>query len=109
MPGPRTRIDNHSRGMELSKKAGVSFGRRLNEQKSWRKLYTDHQRGQYYEHSSRSIVPRELKEKQRYLPLLSFSRWDQEIYSLGGGNKDHGRAMLMLQALMPRFAQGPRV
>jgi len=23
MPGPRTRIDNHQRGMELSKKAGV--------------------------------------------------------------------------------------
>ena len=32
-------------------------------QKSWRKLDTDHQRGQYYKHCSRSIVPRELKER----------------------------------------------
>jgi len=32
--------------------------------KSRRKLDTDHQRGQYYEHCSRSIVPRELKERQ---------------------------------------------
>ena len=58
-----------------------------NEQ-SWRKLDTDHQRVQYYEHCSRSIVPRELKERQRCLPLLSFSRRDEEIYSSGGKKKD---------------------
>jgi len=43
------------------------LGRRLNEQKSWRKLVKDHQCDQYYEHCSRSIVPRELKEKQQYI------------------------------------------
>ena len=36
----------------------------------------------------RSIVPREWKERQRCLPLLSFSRWDKEIYSSGGKKKD---------------------
>jgi len=51
-------------------------------------LDTDHQRGRHYEHCSRSIVPQELKERQRCLPLLSFSRWDEEIYSSGGGKKD---------------------
>ena len=40
--------------------------------------------GQYYGYCSRSIVPRELKKKERCLPLLSFSRWDEEIYSSGG-------------------------
>jgi len=53
-----------------------------------RKLDTDHQRGQYYEHCSRTIVPRELKETQRCLPLLSFSRRDEKIYSSRGGKKD---------------------
>jgi len=62
--------------------------RRQSEQKSWRKLDSDHQRGQYYEHCSRSIVPRESKEQQRCLPLLSFSRRDEEIYSSGGKKKD---------------------
>jgi len=64
------------------------FRRRLNEQKSWRTLDTNHQRGQYYEHCSRSIVPRELKEKQRCLPLLSFSRQDEEMYSSGVVGED---------------------
>jgi len=41
------------------------FARRLNEQKSWRKLDIDYQRGHYYEHCSRSIVPQELKGKQQ--------------------------------------------
>jgi len=40
-------------------------------------------RALYYEHCSRSIVPRELKEKQKCLPLLSFSRRDEEIYFSG--------------------------
>jgi len=84
--------------MELFKKAGVLgsheqaliklFGKRRNEQKSWKKLDTDHQRGQYYEHCTRSIVPRELKERLRCLPLLSFSRQDEEIYCSGGKKKD---------------------
>jgi len=52
------------------------------------RLDTDHQRGQYYEHCSRSIVLQELKKKPRCLPLLSFSRRDEEIYSAGGGKKD---------------------
>jgi len=52
------------------------------------KLDTDHQRGQYYEYCSRSIVPRELKEKQRCLPLLFLSRRDEEIYSFEGKKKD---------------------
>ena len=56
--------------------------------KNWRKLDTDHQRGQYYEHCSRSIVPRELKKKKQCLSLLPFSRRDEEIYSSGGGKKD---------------------
>ena len=46
-----------------------------------RTLDTEHQRGQYYKHCSRSIMPRELKERQRYLALLSCSRRDEEIYS----------------------------
>jgi len=53
----------------------------------------DHQRGQYYEHCSRSIVPRELKEKQRCQPLLSFSRRDEEIYSSGGGERTNSGNM----------------
>jgi len=52
------------------------FGRRLNEHKSCRKLDTDDCCGQYYEHRSRSIVPRELKKKKRCLTLLSFNQWD---------------------------------
>jgi len=39
-------------------------------------------------HQRRSIVPRELQEKQRCLTQLSFSRRDDEIYSSGGGGKD---------------------
>jgi len=44
--------------------------------------------GQYYEHCNRSIMPQELKERQRCLPLLSFSRRDEEFYSSGGKKKD---------------------
>ena len=69
------------------------FGKRQNEQKSWRKLDTDQQRGQYYEHCSRSIVPQVLKERQRCLPLLSFSRRDEEIFEstlLGGKRRTNG-------------------
>ena len=105
MPGPRTRTDNHERGMELSKKAEVLgteatskrslqlFGKRQNEQKSWRKLDTDHQRGQNYEHCSRSVVPGELKERQRCLPLLFSSRRDKEIYYSGGERRTNGSNM----------------
>jgi len=60
---------------------------------NWRKLVTDDQRGQYYGHCSRSIVPRELKERQRCLPLLSFSRRDEEIYSSGGEKWTNGSHM----------------
>jgi len=77
------------------------FGRRLNEQKSWKKPDTDHHRGQYYEHCSRSIVPRELKEKQRCLPYLSFSRRDEEIYSSGRGCRKptvYGRLMILSES-----------
>ena len=72
------------------------FGRRLNEQKGWRKLDTDHQHGQYYEHCSRSIVPREFKEKQRCLP------WAGSFFSvavtrrstlLGGKKRTNGSNM----------------
>jgi len=56
--------------------------------KSWRKLDKDHGLGHYYQQCSRSIVPRELKEKQQCLPLLSFSRRDEEIFSIGRKNKD---------------------
>jgi len=38
-------------------------------------------------------VPQELKEKQRGLPLLSFSRGDEEIYSSGGGGGAKGRKL----------------
>jgi len=57
---------------------------------SWRKLDTDHQRGQYYEHCSRSIVPRELKEKLSCLPLLFCSRQDEEFYSSGEKVRTNG-------------------
>jgi len=40
-------------GKATSKCWAKPFGRRLRDQKSWRKLYADHQRGQYYEHCSR--------------------------------------------------------
>jgi len=33
------------------------------------------------------MVPQKLKEKQRYLPLLCFSRRDEEIYSSGRGGE----------------------
>ena len=49
---------------------------------------TDHQRGFYYGHCRRSIESQELKEGQRCLPLLSFSRRDEEIYSSGGEKED---------------------
>ena len=94
MPWTRMRMDYQEQGMGQKEKVGVLgrprasadcnwFRRRLNEQKSCRKLDTDHQREKYYKHCSRSIEPRELKEKQRCLPLLSFSRRDQEINSAG--------------------------
>ena len=69
--------------------------KRRNEQRSWRKLDTDHQRGQYYEHCSRSIVPRELKERQQFLPLLSFSRRDEPRRStlLGGKRRTNSSNM----------------
>jgi len=38
-------------------------------------------------------VPRELKERQRCLPLLSFSRRDEEIYSSGGKTRTNGSNM----------------
>ena len=44
-------------------------------------------------HCSRSIVPRELKEKQRCLPLLSFSRRDEEICS-SGEKRTNGNTMI---------------
>ena len=47
-----------------------------------------HQREQFCKHCSRSMVPRELKERQRCLHLLSFSRRDREIYSSGEKAKD---------------------
>jgi len=80
--------------MELSKKAGprasadYNYSERDKTNRRVRGSWIDHQRGQYYEHCSRSIVPRELKERQRYLPLLSFGRRDEEIYSFGGKKKD---------------------
>ena len=51
------------------------------EKNSWRKLHIYHQRGQYYNHCSISIVPPEWKEKQRCLPwaLLSFNQRDKKI------------------------------
>ena len=75
-------------GKATSKRWLQLFGKRQNEQKSWRKLDTDHQRGQYYEHCSRSIVPQILKKRRRCLPLLSFSQRDEEIYSSRGEKKD---------------------
>jgi len=88
-----------SRGWNFLKKQGGSEGHEQalittiqKETKRTEELeeagYIDHQHGQYYEHCSRSIVPRQLQEKQRCLPLLSFSRRDEEIYSPGGGKKD---------------------
>jgi len=59
-------------------------------QTTQRKLDIDHQRGQYYEHCSRSIVPRELKEKQR---CLSFSQQDEEIYSSRGERRTNSSNM----------------
>jgi len=63
-------MDIHEQGIEFSEKAGVSGrprasadGSRLNEQKHWRKPDIYHQRGQYYEQCSRSIVLQELKKK----------------------------------------------
>ena len=66
----------------------TTIWKKTKQKKNWRKLGTDHQRGQYYEHCRRSIVPGELRQKQRCLPLLSFSRRDEEIYSSGGEKKD---------------------
>jgi len=62
----------------------ITFNAELADESTWLWLTSDHQRGQYYEHYSRSLVPRELKEK----PLLPFSQRDEEIYSSGGGKKD---------------------
>ena len=86
--GDGTFLKIRSFGKATSKCWLQLFRKRRNKQKSWRKLDTDHQRGQYYEHYSRSIVPRELKERQRCLPLLSFSRRGEEIYSFGETKKD---------------------
>ena len=44
---------SRSVGKATGKRWLQQFRRRLNEQKSWRKLDTDHQRGLYYEHCSR--------------------------------------------------------
>jgi len=38
-------------------------------------------------------VPRELKERQRYLPLLSSSQRDEEIYSSEGKRRTNGSNM----------------
>jgi len=38
-------------------------------------------------------VPRELKEKQRYLPLLSSCRRGEEIYFFGGKRRTSGSHM----------------
>ena len=43
------------------------------------------------------MVPRELKERQRCLPLLSFSRRDEEIYSSGG--KKEGPTVVIWESL----------
>ena len=65
-------------------KETIAFNAELADESTWLWLTSDHQRGQYYEHYSRSLVPRELKEK----PLLPFSQRDEEIYSSGWGKKD---------------------
>ena len=54
---------SRSVGKAASKRWLQLFGKRQNKQESGRKLDTDHQRGQYYKHCSRSIVPRELKKR----------------------------------------------
>jgi len=55
----------------------------------------DHQHGQYFEHFSRSIVSRELKEKQRRLlfPSRCFSQRDEGIYFFGGGIRTNSSNM----------------
>ena len=78
--GEGTFLKSRSVGKATSKRWLQLFGRRQNKQKSSRKLDIDHKHGHYYEHCSRSIVPREFKERQRCLPLISFSRRDEEIY-----------------------------
>jgi len=85
--------------MKLSKKAGVLGRPRVSADSNYLEADKTNRRvggswiqitqsGQYYEHCSKSIVPRELKERQRCLPLLSFSRRDEEIYSFGRKKKD---------------------
>jgi len=56
---------------------------RQNEQKSWRKLDTDHQRGQYSEHCSRSIVPRIEGEAAMFAPPFFQSAGRGDLLSWG--------------------------
>ena len=67
LEGDGTFWRSRSIGKATNKRWSQPFRRRLSEQKFWRKLDTGHQRREYYEHCSRSIVPQKLKEKQRYV------------------------------------------
>jgi len=60
---------------------------------SWRKLDTDHQRGQYYEHCSRSTVPQKLKEKQHVFPSFLSVGGTRRSTLLGVERKTNGRNM----------------
>jgi len=85
--------------MELSKKAGVLGRPRASADYKYSERDKTNRRvagswiqitnvGSIYENCSTSIVPRELKERQRCLPLLFFSRQDEEIYSSRDKKKD---------------------
>jgi len=69
MVGPKAIADHgHQRG-------NGAHGR-----KGRRRVYIDHQHGQYYEHCDckRSTKPRDAKAKRYYQHLLSFSWLDEE-------------------------------
>jgi len=84
LAGDRTFLKSRSVGKATSKRWLQLFGKRQNEKKSWRKLDTDHQRGHYYEHRSRSIVTENWRRGSDVCPPFFQSAGRGDLLFWGG-------------------------